>query len=383
MNLNRPKKLKFSIVFLRSATLASTVLSLMFVGCSIQRQTASAGPETVSNVIVIAAQTTNIADVVETVGTLRAADTSQLAAQAMGNIVEIRVHEGDHVHRGQVLAVIDDAQPRAALDRATAAELAAQQEVTASESDFALAEATFKRYQMLYDRKSVSPQEFDESKARYQAAQARHEMARAGQAQAKAELQQARTALGYSHIVAPFDSLVTEKKADVGMLASPGMPIFTVEDPRRYRLDATVNETDLRYVRQGQQVPVSIDALGDRDFKGRVVEIVPAADPASRSFLVKVELPFDPALRSGLFGRTEFARGERTALLIPRTALVERGQLQGIYVLDQNRIARLRYITAGKPSAHQVEVLAGLQAGEMLIDDPGSRELSGKKVEPR
>jgi RND family efflux transporter MFP subunit len=382
MNLANPEKLRRHTV-LGSTTLASVVLSLMVVGCSSERQSVNAAPETVSNVSVVSAQTAKIPDVVEAVGTVRATETSQLSVQMMGNIVEVRVHEGDHVQRGQVLAVIDDAQPRAALDRATAAELAAQQAITAAESDLTLAEATFKRYQMLYDRKSVSPQEFDEIKARYQAAQARREMARAGQGQAKAALQQAHTALGYTRIVAPFNGLVTEKKADVGTLASPGMPIFTVEDLRRYRLEATVNETDLRYVRQGQQVSVSIDALGDRELKGKVLEIVPAADPASRSFLVKVELPSDPALRSGLFGRAHFTRGERTALLIPRSAIVERGQLQGIYVLDQNRIAGLRYITLGKTSAQQVEVLAGLQAGEMLIGEPGSRELSGKKIESR
>jgi RND family efflux transporter MFP subunit len=282
-----------------------------------------------------------------------------------------------------VLAVIDEAQPRAALDRATAGELVALQESTASESDFALAEATFKRYQTLYDRKSVSPQEFDEIKARYQAAQARREMTHAGQAQAKAALQQAHTALSYTHIVAPFDGVITEKKADVGTLANPGMAIFTVEDLRRHRLEASVNESDLRYVRQGQQVPVLVDALGDRPLKGKVVEIVPAADSASRSFVVKVELPSDPSLRSGLFGRAQFARGERSALLIPRTAVVERGQLQGIYVLDQNKVAGLRYITLGRPSAGQVEVLAGLQAAETLVADPGNRELSGKKIEAR
>jgi RND family efflux transporter MFP subunit len=383
MNAILAENLKSSTLVLGTATLASAALSLMFVGCSSERQTVSAVPETVSDVSVVSAQTANVPDVVEAVGTIRAAETSQLAAQMMGNIVEIRVREGDHVGRGQVMAVIDDAQPRAALDRAVAADLGAQQEISASESDFTLAETTFKRYQTLYDRKSVSPQEFDEIKARYQAAQARREMARAGQAQAKAALQQARTAVGYAHIVAPFDGLVTEKQADVGTLAGPGMPIFTVEDLRRYRLEATVNETDLRYVRQGQQVSVSIDALGNRELKGKVLEIVPAADPASRSFLVRVELPSDPALRSGLFGRAQFTRGERTALLIPRSAIVERGQLQGIYVLDQNRIAGLRYITLGKTSARQVEVLAGLQAGEMLIGEPGSRELGGKKIESR
>ena len=383
MNLTHPNNLKSSALVLRIVTFASIVLSLMFVGCSSERQTVSAASETVSNVSVVSAQTANIPDVVEAVGTLRAAETSQLAAQMMGNIVEIRVREGDRVQRGQVLAVIDDAQPHAALDRATAADLAAQQEILAAESEFSLAESTFKRYQTLYERKSVSPQEFDEIRARYQAAQARREMARAGQAQARAALQQAQTALGYTRIVAPFDGLVTEKKSDVGTLANPGMAIFTVEDLRRYRLEATVNETDLRYVRQGQNVSVSIDAVGDREFKGKVIEIVPAADPVSRSFLVKLELPSDPALRSGLFGRAQFTRGERTALLIPRSAIVERGQLQGIYVLDPNRIAGLRYITLGNRSAQQVEVLAGLQAGEMLVGDPDGRELGGKKIESR
>ena len=350
-------------------------------GCSSERETATAAPETVSNVSVLSVQPTNVLDLVEAVGTLRAAQTSQLAGQMMANIVEIRAHEGDRIQRGQVLAVLDEAQPRAALDRATAADLASQQGITAADSDLALAEATFKRYQTLYEKKSVSPQEFDEVKARYQAAEARRDMARAGQTQAKAAVQQAHTALGYTRILAPFDGLVTEKKADVGMLVSPGMPIFTVEDLHRYRLEATVNETDLKYVRMGQQVPVIIDAVGDTELKGRVVEIVPAADAASRSFLVKIEIPSDPALRSGLFGRAQFSRGERPSLLIPRTAVVERGQLQGIYVLDQNKVANLRYITLGKPSGGQVEVLAGLQAGETLIADPGDREFSGKKIE--
>jgi len=383
MTLTFSKKLKGCRFSAQIATLAFAALSLMVAGCSSQRQSEGAAPDAVANISVVSAQTVNVPEAVEAVGTLRATQTSQLAAQMMGNLIEIRVREGDRVRRGQVLAVMDDAQRRAALDRATAAELAAQQEISASDSDFSLAESTFKRYQTLYEKKSVSPQEFDEMKARYQAARARREMALAGQAQAKAASQQARTALGYAHIVAPFDGLVTDKKADVGTLATPGLTIFTIEDTHRYWLEATVNESDLRYVHPGQNVPVSMDAFDDREFKGKVIEIVPAADPGSRSFLVKVGLPADPAIHSGLFGRAQFTRGTRSALLVPRTAIVERGQLQGIYVLDQNRIAGLRYITLGRPLAQQVEVLAGLQPGETVIGDPGSRELSGKKIGSR
>ena len=128
---------------------------------------------------------------------------------------------------------------------------------------------------------------------------------------------------------------------------------------------------------------MTIDALGNSDLSGKVAEIVPAADPGSRSFLVKVELPSDTRLRSGLFGRARFPHGERSSLLIPRSAIVERGQLQGVYVLDANQIAGLRYITLGKIAGEQVEVLSGLQAGEKLIVAPGDRELGGKRIAAR
>lgn len=369
----------------RNKVLIKTALVLAFVGnwlngCSNEQHTAAAAPETVANVQLIVARKTMVPDWLEAVGTVRAAQTSQLASQIMGNVVEVQVREGERVQSGQVMAVIDDAQPRAAVEQATAAELAAQKDVSAAESEFTLADATLKRYQQLYEKKSVSPQEFDEIKARSQSALARLEMARAGLAQANAALTQARIALGYTRIRAPFAGVVTERKADPGTLASPGMPIFTVEDTRSYRLEVTVDESDVRLVRVGQATPVNIDALGSTEFPGKVVQIVPAADPGSRSFLVKVELPRNMQVRSGLFGRAQFARGERFALLIPRTAIVERGQLQGAYVLDANQIAGLRYLTLRSGAGQQVEVLAGLQDGEELIAAPGEREFGGKRI---
>ncbi len=349
-------------------------------GCSNKHRAEPAAMETVSNVPVIVAQRTTVPDWLEAVGTVRAVQTSQISSQIMGNIVGLRAHEGDRVQSGQVLAMIDDAQPRSAVDQAAAAVTAAEREVSAADSDSALTEATLKRYQQLYEKKSVSPQEFDEIKARYQSAQARRDRARAGQSQANAALAQARTSLGYTRLRAPFAGVVTERKADAGTLASPGMPIFTVEDTRSYRLETTVDERDIRLVRIGQVSPVTIDALANTQLPGKVVQIVPAADPASRSFLVKVELPADARLRSGLFGRARFRRGERSTVLIPSTSLVERGQLQGIYVLDANQIAGLRYVTIGKSSGEQIEVLSGLQDGEKLVAAPGDRELAGKRI---
>lgn len=365
---------------LRLGSLIAAVVA-GFSGCSTERSVKAAAPEIVRNVPVLTVQPTEVPDLLEAVGTVRAAQTSDLASQMMGNIVEIRVHEGDRVQRGQVLAVIDESQPRAAVDRAAAAGVAAQQQLAAADSDLLLAESTFRRYQNLYDRRSLSPQEFDEVKARQQATLARRDMAQADRAQAQAALKQAVTSLSYTRIRAPFDGIVTQRKADSGAFASPGLPVFTVEDVRRYRLEVAVNESDLRYVRAGAQVSVAIDALDGAELQGKVVQIVPAADPASRAFLVKIELPANARLRSGLFGRARFSRGGRQALLIPGAAVVGRGQLQGVFVLDQNKVASLRYVTLGKTFGSEVEVLTGLQGGERLVARPGELDLNSKRVE--
>jgi RND family efflux transporter MFP subunit len=358
-------------------------LLVMAGGCGREQHAANTVPETVSDVSMIVAHEVSVPEWIEAVGTVQAAQTAQIASQAAGSILEIRAHEGDRVQAGQVLAVIDDAQPRAAVDQASAALDAAQKQAAAADADFALAKITLQRYQQLYDKKSVSPQEFDEVKARFQSAEARREMAQAGQSQASAALTQAKTSLSYTQVRAPFSGVITAKMADAGALASPGSPLFAMEATRSYRLEANVDEGDIHFVRAGQTAAVFIDALGGTQLSGKVAEILPAADPGSRSFLVKVSLPAEPRMRSGLFGRVRFAHGEREALLIPRSAVIERGQLSGVYVADEKQIAELRYVTLGSIFGDQAEVLSGLKEGEMLVATPGQRDLGGKRIAPR
>jgi RND family efflux transporter MFP subunit len=352
-------------------------------GCSTDQKVAADAPEVVRNVDVAVATTASVPDVLEAVGTVRAFETSQLSSQVMGTLVVVRVREGDRIRRGEVLAVIDDAAAKAALERASAAELASGQELAAAESDLALAESTLARYQILFDKQIISRQQFDETKARQQAALAHRDLAQAGQAQTKAAVTEARTAFAYTRIQAPFDGVVTERKLDPGAMANPGLPILVVEDTGKYRLEATVNESDLRYVRLGQQVPVVVEALERPEQKGRVAQIIPAADPGSRSFLVKIEIPATANMRSGLFGRALFSRGEKPALLIPQSAVVQRGQLRAIYAIDQNKIASLRYVTLGRAAGMQVEVLAGIQNGDSVVQSPGQVDLGGKRIEAR
>lgn len=367
--------------FLRFVLLASLLSAMGLVGCGHEPSKPPVAPEVVSGVVVVPVERASVPDAWEVPGTVRAARTSLLASQLLANVVAIDVQEGARVRRGEVLAVLDDAQPRAELERATAARAAAQQEAIAAEAEYELAATTFRRYQDLYAKQSVSPQEFDEIQARYRATAARRELARARLEQARAAQAQANTVLGYTRIRAPFDGVVTEKRVDPGTLVTPGMVLLVVEDTQRFRLEVTVDEDDIGFVRQGQTVPVRIDALGNDRWTGRVVQIVPAADPASRSFLVKVELPVHAGLRSGLFGRAWFVRGRRTALLVPATAVVERGQLQAVYTLGPDHVARLRYVTLGSRVDDRIEVLSGLTAGERVVAQPGGRDLAGKRVE--
>ncbi len=251
------------------------------------------------------------------------------------------------MRRGEVLITIDEAQQRAAYAGANAGLQASQETIAAADADYALAEATMKRYQMLYDKKSVSPQEFDEVKTKLAAAKARRDAAHAGRTQAEAGVSQASTAMGFTKIRAPFDGLVVAKLADAGAMAAPGVPLLLVEDPSHFRLEATVDESKMGAVRLGEAVPVVIDALGDQAIAGKVVQIVPAADPASRTFTVKIELPPNAQLRSGLFGRARFPRGQRESVVIPQTAVISRGQLQAVYVVGKDQLASLRYVTLG------------------------------------
>jgi RND family efflux transporter MFP subunit len=358
---------------------ALAVAGLM--GCSESKPPARVPAEKVHGVALLQVQKATEPDGVEATGTVRAAQSAQLASQVMGAITRVNVHEGDHVRRGEVLVSIDEAQQQAAYTSAKAGLQASQESIAAADADYALAEATMKRYQTLYDKKSLSPQEYDEVKTKLAAAQARRDAAHAGRTQAEAGVSQAGTAMSFTKVRAPFDGVVISKLAEPGAMAAPGVPLLVVEDPSRFRLEAQVDESKIGAVKLGETVPVVIDALGDQPIDGKVTQIVPTADPASRTFTVKIDLPANVQIRSGLFGRARFSRGQREAIEIPKSAVLSRGQLQAVYVVGSDQVASLRFVTLGAASGDQIEVLSGLQNGDRIVAQPGDRELSGKQVE--
>ncbi|MGH7966007.1 MAG: efflux RND transporter periplasmic adaptor subunit, partial [Candidatus Binatia bacterium] len=270
--------------------------------------------------------------------------------------------------------------------------LAADKTVEAAKAQHEFASATLTRYQTLLQRHSVAPQEYEEVGARAKMAAAEVARAQAGKAalaakqrqavagieRVRAELASAQVSRSYTKLTAPFDGIVVAKSVEVGNMASPGVPLLTIEE-ERYRLEVAVQESEVRRLRVGQPATVHIEVL-EHAFPSTVSDVVPTADPLSRTFIAKLTLPAEMGLRSGLYGKAQFVVGTREAIVIPRSAVRERGQLQGVFVLDQDHIASWRLIKTGKSAADQIEVLAGLAAGERLVVDGSAQISDGSRV---
>jgi RND family efflux transporter MFP subunit len=335
-----------------------------------------------------------VPEVYEATGTVRARVSSVLSARVMGYLREVRVQAGDRVRAGQVIAEIEAREIDSGLKQAEAAREEARNAlpevdnaIAAAKAQLDLAEATHRRMKSLFDQKSITQQEFDEVEARLRMARANHEMALAKRAQLEQKIRQAESAVaqaaamkGYMEITAPFSGIVVERKAEPGMLAAPGTPVAVIERDGGYRLEASVEENRLGRIRPGMSVEVILDAAGEPQ-QGRVEEIVPALDPGTRSFTVKIGVS-GAMLRSGMFGRARFAMGEKKALLVPASAVVKKGQVEQVFVIE-NGTARARLVTTGAALGGRLEVLSGLRAGETIAAPAPAELRDGSPVEVR
>jgi len=353
-------------------------LSLL-VGCS-QATPAPAAPPIVQAQLVhsVAEQTPQT---IETTGTIHAKETAMLSAQVPGRIRQVLVAAGDRVRAGQLLASLDDAAMQSALNQATAAQSAVEKQQAAAQASAQLAAGTLARYQILKEEKSVSPQEFDEVQKRSQAASLQLEALQAQSQGAQAAVEGARTQLGYTTLHAPFAGIVTARLADPGTLAAPGVPLLQLDRDGPLQVYTTVDESLISTVHNGMKVPVRLEGTADADLTATVAEIVPAADPSTHSFLIKLDLPAAKSLRAGMYATAGFPGAMKPVILAPLSAVVMRGSLACVYALDANGVAQLRAVTLGNRHGDQVEVLSGVAANETLVNNPGDRSLAGRRIE--
>lgn len=364
--------------------------------CSSHKPEAEVKPAAPVAVTTVAVQPVEWADTIEAPGTVRARTSALITSRAMGYVVAVGPRVGDRVTAGQTLVELDATELQTAIQAARAQLAEVRQGIPEADSAIAgaraqveLAEATLRRLKDLLDKRSVSPQEFDEAQARANVAHSGEAMARARRRQVDDKIKQveegvraAEVMASYATVRAPFTGRVVARKVEPGALAAPGTPLLEVEQDGGWLFEAAIEESRLSLIERGQRVTVRLEAI-PQTLAGRVTEIVPSVEEASRTFLAKIDLPAHRDLRSGLFGRASFPAGQRRSVLsVPAAAVITQGQLQSVLVADGG-IARSRLVRLGAFREGRFEVLSGLQAGDRIIHPRPAALADGARVETR
>jgi RND family efflux transporter MFP subunit len=332
-----------------SRSLLAIVAALAPVACHSKKENASESlPPVAVRTVVVESKARPSSE--EVVGTVRAKLRAAIEPKVSARIEALLVAPGQMVNTGDLIAQLDPREIQAKLDQA----LALREQATRDLS----------RGRELLDKKITTQADFDAVQARARVAEG-----------AAREME---AMLGYTKVVAPFDGIVTRKLADVGDLAAPGKPIIEMEDPRALRFEADVPEALIGHVKIGDKLPVQV-AEGAAPIEGTVVELAPVADAASRTFLVKLDLPAAEGTRSGQFGRVWVRTGESKSIRVPAPAIVVRGQMESLFVIANQR-AQLRIVRTGKRTGGEVEILSGLSSGERVVSEGAESLRDGQPV---
>ena len=289
-------------------------------------------------------------------GTIRSRTEAAIAPLITATIAAIHVSAGDAVERGDELILLDSRELAARRDQA-------QQGVAAAKAQTARAERDFRRIQEVLKASpgAVSRMQLDRVRTEL-------ETARANLARARRQVDESAAALSYGRITAPFSGRIIDRLAEPGDTARQGQALLQMYDPAAIRVEANVRESLSGHLRRGQNLEVRVDSL-NQTFDAMVEEIVPTADPGSRSVLVKAALPETAGLYPGMFARLLIPTGTSRKLYIPRRAILPAGQLNIVMVKTSQGPTR-RFIRLGMPEGDKIAVLSGLKEGEeVYLDD--------------
>ncbi len=288
-------------------------------------------------------------------GVIEAVNRSTVSAQTAGRVEEIMVDVNDVVVQGAPIVRIRNIEQRAGLE-------AAQANLREAEARFIEAEAEYQRIRSVYERQLVAKAQMDSATATLNAAKARLEAAQAGVAQA-------RESLGYTIVNAPYSGIVLERHVELGESVQPGKPLMTGFSLEELRVVVNVPQRLIEPVRQHQQARV-LPLNGGEGIAAEKLIFFPYADPQSNVFKVRVYLPKKTeGLYPGMFVKTAFQMGEAQRLTIPRSALVQRGEVSAVYVVKGEQV-NFRQVRPGRVTGDPVDILAGLDAGEQVALDP-------------
>ena len=304
-------------------------------------------------------------------GKIQATNSADLSTRMMGYVNKVHVNVGDKVNKGQLLVSINNADLQAQQAQVNAG-------ITEATVAFNNAQKDYKRYQNLFASASASQKELDDMTANYEMSKARLEAAN----QMKNEVS---SQFAYSNITAPFSGTVTSKNIEAGDMANPGVPLISIETPGNFEVIAMVPETEISQIKRNAEVNVIVKSI-NQNLKGKVIEVSSSAKNTGGQYLVKIALDkTDAHILSGMFVSVRFPveKQKSTVLVsIPTSAIINNGQLSGVYTVSQSNTAILRWLRLGRTYGDQVEVLSGLSADEAYIVSAEGKLFNGVKVNP-
>lgn len=318
----------------------------------------------------------------DAVGTVRPRVETKVEAQVTAKVLSVEVTSGQKVQKGDLLVVLDSRELRSQLEEARqglesakAQRSQAERAIDAAQAAFEEASARYRRIKTLYAERAVASSEMDQAEASYLQAEAALQRAKEGRAGAEASVRQAERrveqseiALSYAEIRAHESGEIAERMVEPGDLAIPGKALLYLQTSGSLRLEAMVREGLIGKARPGTELEVEITSNNTR-VKGVVEEVVPSADPKTRTFLVKVGLPPMTDVYPGMYGRVLVPMLERKAIFVPAPAVRRTGQMETVQVLDEKAeepFWRTVFIKTGQKRGDMVEVLAGLEGGETV-----------------
>jgi membrane fusion protein (multidrug efflux system) len=327
----------------------------LVAGCGTKAPTSStgadAGPESVA-VVTVPVQQKPISVQVEALGTAHANEAVDVTSKAANKVVEVRFDEGQWVRRGAVLLELDGAQDRA--------------DLAAAEAALAESRSAYERSRGLFTQQAVSQSQLEQIEATLKGNEARVAAAAARVAD--------------TVIRAPFDGRVGLRRVSVGALVSPGTVITTLDDTRTMKLDFDVPEAFIAILKPGLAVAAQSIAYPEESFDGTVESVDSRVDPVTRAIKVRARLP-NPGglLRPGMFLTVIVSRDPLPGLVVPEQSLVpERGEVY-VFVVADGRASR-RVVTIGRRSPGEVEILAGVAAGERVVIEGTQKIRNGSVV---
>lgn len=302
-------------------------------------------------------------------GKIEAVQNANISTRMMGYVNNVPVKVGDKVSKGQLLISINSADISAQKGQVNASIIEATAALKSAKRDF-------NRYTALFAENSASQKEMDDMTANYDMSKARLEAAKQMKNQVNAQL-------SYSNITAPFSGVVTGKYINKGDMANPGMPLLSIENPNNFQVIAMVPESEISKIKEGQPANIHIKSI-NKLIAGKVTEVSSSAKNTGGQYLVKVNLDkTDIKLLSGMFTSVQFPIEKTTntsPILIPTSAIIKRGELNGIYIVSQSNTALLRWLRLGRVYGDNVEVLSGLSNDETFVLTAKSKLVNGAKL---